>query len=170
MPRLITVPICDEDPSKDETLSSNIPENHSSDSSTNKHEIGLFPRENDVICGRGKHVFNHPGNIHFMILIKDYQNHYGDCPKSLKSAFANSIYARIRELNPPGRFLKLSSRNKEENEWEEMDEKAAIMKIRQAMRDHNLRVARKHQSYEEYIESKCTDTPPGYSNQNFIDL
>ena len=53
-------------------------------------------------------------------------------PKPEKPMFAKLIYEHIRALNPPGRFLKKKGG---EEIWEDIGEKKALDKTRQALRE-----------------------------------
>ena len=59
---------------------------------------------NDVLCGRGGKINNHPGNRAFRDLIKEHQDSYLQSKKKLKPNVAASIVRIIRERK--GRFLK----------------------------------------------------------------
>lgn len=102
-----------------------------------------IPANNDVLSGRGKNIYTHPGNVQFLALVKKYEFNHVSCPKSMKPIYAKAIYSSVRKLDPPGRFLKAKSNGamKEINItlWVEMSYAEAIQKIRQAMRDHDLR-------------------------------
>jgi len=97
------------------------------------------PTDKDILSGRGTHVYHHHGNIHFMQLVKKYQARYETCPKAIKKVHAKEIYSIIRSQSPPGRFLKPCSSDKSGHAWIELDYKSTILKIRQAMRDNELR-------------------------------
>ena len=53
--------------------------------------VDIEPNDSDVLSRRGKHVFNHPGNIRLMSLVKQYQSKINDCPKYLKPKIAKKI-------------------------------------------------------------------------------
>jgi len=150
MPRLITVVINEKNDMKPVKVLSqakygrpNLPQ-HSS--------LGIIttPTKNDIISGRGTHVYNHHGNINFMSLVKKYQSKHEVCPKSLKKVHSKEIYLNIRKLNPPGRFLKTYTNGNGRVGWVEMDYKNTILKIRQAMRDNELREMRIRQTLKNY--------------------
>lgn len=122
----------------------------------------VIPNKNDVLSGRGKHVFNHPGNIRLMSLVKQNLFNRHDCPKILKPEVAEKIYNSICSENhnyamdSPGRFLRaISSNGSDEHNkiWLELDKKNAILKIRQAMRDYELRDTKRRQLLSDH--TKC---------------
>jgi len=84
-----------------------------------------------------------------MSLVKKYQSKYEVCPKSLKKVHSKEIYTSIRKLNPPGRFLKPCIVDGIAG-WAEMDYKNTILKVRQAMRDNELREMRIRQTLKNY--------------------
>lgn len=64
--------------------------------------------ENDVLCGRGGRINNHPGNIAFRTIVEEYKREYLDprTRKLEKAHVAARLVAQIRAANPSGRFLK----------------------------------------------------------------
>ena len=90
------------------------------------------PNGHDVLCGRGNFVNNHAGNSYFRRLVKHYKIDYISCPKREKKKFSKIIYERIKQLDPPGKFLKYEPNS---SEWIDVGEKKAIEKIRQALRE-----------------------------------
>lgn len=96
------------------------------------------PHPHDVLAGRGNNVNNHPGNQYFRTLVRYLKNEYVIASKSDKPVFAKLMFQQIRSLKPPGRFLK----NSEDGLWEEIDEKKAMDKTRQALREDSDRIKR----------------------------
>ena len=129
-------------------------------------EMKVIPSPNDVLSGRGKHVFNHPGNIRLMVLVKQNLSNRHNCPKTLKPKVAEKIYNSIcsenhhyTTMDSPGRFLKTISSNESDEHnriWVEMDKKDAILKIRQAMRDYELRDTKRRKLLSDYTRSLKT--------------
>ena len=92
------------------------------------------PHENDVLLGRGTPTNVRRGNVQFRFLIKCYKedyisrkDHYG------KYLVTMEVHQRIKNLLPPGRFMRHDSNI---NKWIEIDDKEARNKISQALRDH----------------------------------
>lgn len=88
------------------------------------------PHPHDVLSGRGNDINMHPGNQYFRSYVRHLKNEYVMTPKPNKPAFAKLIFKRFVALDPPGRFLKKNGEH-----WEDMEEKKAIGKIRQALRE-----------------------------------
>lgn len=65
------------------------------------------PSEDDVICARGKEVFNHEGNRRFRTLVKKHLDTYSKCvTKIQKSRLVNFIVGTVRDASPQGGFIK----------------------------------------------------------------
>lgn len=90
------------------------------------------PHPHDVLAGRGASINQHPGNQYFRSLVKHLKNEYVVTPKSEKPQFAKLVVKHIRALKPPGRFLR---KMKHTEEWMAMDDKGALDKTRQALRE-----------------------------------
>ena len=90
------------------------------------------PHPHDVLAGRGASINQHPGNQYFRSLVKHLKNEYVVTPKSEKPQFAKLVVKHIRALKPPGRFLR---KVKNAKEWTAMDDKGALDKTRQALRE-----------------------------------
>lgn len=111
---------------------------------------------NDVLCGRGGLTNNHPGNVFFRSLVRDRQEKYLFASKRDKALVAHGIVDVIRQLDPPGRFLKKmkddgkygkngssgGDNNDDDNEmggeggyWVEIGNKKAREKTSQALRE-----------------------------------
>lgn len=92
----------------------------------------VAPHDHDVLSGRGNFVNYHAGNEHFRALVRKHKVAYVACPKPQKGKFSRMIVDEIRARNPPGRFLKQDAGNKM---WEDIGEKKALDKTRQALRE-----------------------------------
>ena len=88
---------------------------------------------NDVIKGRGFKIAFSPGNKQYTSIVGSFKaacalaNKRGE-----KDHYARLVFEKVRDMNPPGRFLDL---DKESNKWKVMSEKDALLKIRQALRE-----------------------------------
>lgn len=60
---------------------------------------------NDVICGRGGKINNHPGNKRFRGFINELKYQYLNEPKQTKPNVAMRVLNLIKQSDPPGRFL-----------------------------------------------------------------
>jgi len=95
----------------------------------------------DVLFGRGTGPSQYVGNKAFRALVEEFKEEYNDTTKhKLKRRIAKQIYIRIHSLG--GRFMKQVETDEEvecvitDCEWEEVDEKAGLEKIKQALRQH----------------------------------
>jgi hypothetical protein len=61
--------------------------------------------ENDVLCGRGGAINNHPGNRRFRDLINEFKYQYLHESKQTKPKVAMRVLELVKQSNPPGRFL-----------------------------------------------------------------
>lgn len=82
------------------------------------------PGEFDVICGRGRTTFNHPGNAAFRNVIKDYLPSYSNAEsKSDKSIILCDIIEQVREGSPNGGFVKKDTKS---GRWYEVSLEACV--------------------------------------------
>lgn len=99
--------------------------------------------DHDVLCGRGVNISQHPGNERFRALVNTRQDssYCSGFTTSEKRALAEEIVAHIRNLDPPGRFLKRLGRSQSSRglhgPWEELSHRECIKKTCQALRDCN---------------------------------
>lgn len=84
---------------------------------------------NDVLCGRGGYTNSHAGNVRFRAVVASYQSQYLTAKKREKEGIARDVVQTIRERG--GRFLQKN----DAGSWEEVDEKKAILKSSQALRE-----------------------------------
>jgi hypothetical protein len=93
----------------------------------------IEPSHNDVFKGRGKGISSHPGNIQCRNIINGIREQYAFATSLIeKEIYAKRVLNEIQQMDPPGRFL---SHDKSANEWVEISGKAALAKIRQALRE-----------------------------------
>lgn len=103
----------------------------------------IIPNDHDVLSGRGVNIAHHLGNERFRSLITTYQdqNYCTSYSATEKRAVALEIINHIKELEPPGRFLKRHGRGQVvrglQGPWEELSERESIKKTCQALRDCN---------------------------------
>lgn len=88
---------------------------------------------NDVLCGRGGLTNHHPGNVFFRRLVRMKQEAYLLATKREKAGVAREIVDVIRNLSPPGRFLKKDQQNP--GVWVEIGDRKAREKTSQALRE-----------------------------------
>ena len=90
--------------------------------------------DNDVICGRGGVINAHPGNEQFLRSVKRRKPAYVAARyKCEKHCIASAIIEEIHNLDPPGRFLMKDPKNSKV--WRIMEDKRALEKTKQALRD-----------------------------------
>lgn len=91
------------------------------------------PDRNDVLSGRGSQVNNHEGNIQFRALISEWKPAYNasNIANLEKTHICAEIVARIRTMQPPGRFLQFDERLRA---WLEIGDLKARKKAGQALR------------------------------------
>ena len=87
---------------------------------------------NDVLLGRGNH--KHHGNIQFRHLLAQYLTEYYEKAnlEDKNALIYNNIVAKLRNLDPPGRFM---HHNKVTGCWEEVGDLTAAKKVARAFRD-----------------------------------
>lgn len=106
----------------------------------------VAPTENDVLSGRGQTVSNLPGNRQFRALVRvqgqRYPN-YIDLNNETKTLIAEEILAYIRQLNPPGRFLKEKKKDRKVRklkgkcrQWVELRDDEKLKKTKKALGDY----------------------------------
>jgi hypothetical protein len=109
--------------------------------------------DHDVLSGRGAFVNGHIGNERFRQLSMERKFRFDAGNYSEKRALATEIVGIIRSLEPPGRFLKRATGDKNrpvesdndegrsmytrglDGEWEELSDDKAVHKACQVMRD-----------------------------------
>lgn len=90
------------------------------------------PNNNDVLSGRGNFAKTHAGNEQFRAIVESYKISYNATEKRKRPIISKMIVDRIKELQPPGRFLKEDPLTKL---WFDIGEKKALHKTRQALRE-----------------------------------
>jgi hypothetical protein len=89
--------------------------------------------EDDVICGRGKQCFQHPGNRKFRDIVEMFLPAYADAScKVEKSIVVSNIVDAVRTSSPNGGFVK---QDEVSGHWREVGDRLAREKVGQALRD-----------------------------------
>ena len=99
--------------------------------STPQQEL-ISPHENDVLMGRGGKNNQHLGNERLRDMARAIRDRYRASAKKGKSNMSRDLVQQVRDLTPPGRFLK---RNPITNEWEDVGDDIAREKVSQVLRD-----------------------------------
>lgn len=93
----------------------------------------IVTHENDVLCGRGGSINNHPGNEKYRHFVNRKKRIYLTARfKREKRLIAASIVQEIRNQEPPGRFLAKDGRS---GEWYDIGDLKARDKTSQALRE-----------------------------------
>lgn len=130
---------------------------------------------NDVLCGRGGLTNHHPGNIFFRQLVRQRQEMYLRASKRDKASVAKSIVETIRNLDPPGRFLKKKNEASKGagSVWCEIGNRKAREKTSQALRERapelreGLMLNDGQAQQQEQSQSSAVPKSPG-QRRNFI--
>lgn len=105
------------------------------DNDTDANNRVYHPEANDVLCGRGGNINNHPGNKVFRSYVNEQKSEYNLTPdKNYKANISQSIVDMIHNLVPPGRFLMKDS-SKGPDWWVEVEGTKALAKTSQALRE-----------------------------------
>ena len=109
------------------------------------------PHHNDVLCGRGGTINDHPGNKQYRKMVDNKKRVYLSARfKREKRLIATGIVEQIRNLNPPGRFL--MKEGKDSSTWFDIGDVKAREKVSQALRENALAVRKEMEA--EYAEKK----------------
>lgn len=115
--------------------------------STTQLYVNTFPRElsnietpsqNDVLCGRGKRVHIHEGNIRFRRKVCKHKLEFLMNPvasnTSNRGRIAAQVVLEVRDCTPPARFLEL---NKNSGLWNDIGDVRARKKASQSLRENS---------------------------------
>ena len=73
----------------------------------------------DVLCGRGKGIRDHPGNLLYNKLLRERYEEYAHTPKGSKLTIVNIVVNTIRnqqQLNGGGRFLEQKQQQQQQQQ------------------------------------------------------
>lgn len=101
-----------------------------------KDQTSTAPRPKDVLCGKGKAVFEHVGNRRFrFVILMNIEKYHKQMTKAARSAMVKSITDQV--LSSGARFLKRSDNTDEQldDRWFELSREEARAKVSQTMRD-----------------------------------
>mmetsp|Transcript_12531 Transcript_12531/g.23515 ORF Transcript_12531/g.23515 Transcript_12531/m.23515 type:complete len:552 (+) Transcript_12531:734-2389(+) len=103
------------------------------DSASGPVSLGyIVPHKNDVLLGRGGNNNKHVGNEMLRLMARSLAPEYCKATKKQKSNMSRELVHRIRNLSPPGRFLRKCAHS---DEWEDAGDAVAREKVSQALRD-----------------------------------
>lgn len=103
----------------------------------------IVVHDHDVLAGRGVNIALHPGNqrLRTLVTTRADDSFCTSYSATEKRAVAEEIVRHIKQLDPPGRFLKRDGRGQVSRglsgPWEELTERDAVKKVCQALRDCN---------------------------------
>jgi len=90
-----------------------------------------YPTKNDVLCGRGGKINEHPGNVRFRAIVEQYKEQYNLASnKNNKANISRDVVGQIYDVG--GRFLKKDAMT---GLWFEEDLDHALKKTSQALRE-----------------------------------
>lgn len=92
----------------------------------------IVPHDNDVLLGRGGNNNKHIGNEKLRLMARSLVSEYSKATKKQKSNMSRELVHRIRNMSPPGRFLRKCALS---DEWEDAGDAVAREKVSQALRD-----------------------------------
>ena len=97
------------------------------------HSIDSMLHDYIVLCGRGGLINGSPGNIQFRDIVASRKKEYNakSTKRNEKAHLAATIVRQIRNLNPPGRFLREDTNGM----WFDIGDAKAIRKTGQALRE-----------------------------------
>lgn len=93
---------------------------------------GLYPRDEDILFGRGGRTNHHPGNKRLREIVEKYRETYNKAKKVDKPKVSKLIVNALRSADPPSRFLRM---NDITTRWEEVGDKRAAEKVSQTLRE-----------------------------------
>lgn len=123
---------------------------------TNPGDFNIIPTQNDIIIGRGAFINSHIGNIQFRVFCAERKGRFDSSSPAEKRTCALEVIDLVKQLNPPGRFLKRDPRALHqavptgdgnyqlpprglEGPWEEVSADKACAKTVQVLRDLKMR-------------------------------
>jgi len=92
----------------------------------------MFPKDEDILFGRGGRTNHHPGNKRLRDIVIKYRDTYNKAKKVDKPKVSKLIVSALRGSNPPSRFLRM---NEETTRWEDVGDKRAAEKVSQTLRE-----------------------------------
>lgn len=116
--------------------------NENENSCSQKKDAGDFVTRdelncNDVLAGRGGWVHQHPGNVKFRNLLRQYNQEYNNAERGDKVRIIHAVMEKIKSMFPPGRYLKeYTPVNGEDITecWFVMTHEEAVKKTRKAIK------------------------------------
>ena len=108
---------------------------------------------NDVILGRDPSEYSHEGNITFRCIIKECKKMYrSSCKHYEKKFIVEMVLRRIKNLDPPGRFVRQDPKNK--NNYFVVSENEVNLKISRSLREKPYKSKAKTEIIDEKTRCK----------------
>mmetsp|Transcript_22772 Transcript_22772/g.34454 ORF Transcript_22772/g.34454 Transcript_22772/m.34454 type:complete len:341 (-) Transcript_22772:72-1094(-) len=125
-------------------------------------EEDIEPHENDILMGRGGKNNQHVGNEKLRGFARLESENYRVASKKGKSNISRELVKKVRELDPPGRFLR---KNNLTGEWEDVGDDIAREKTSQVLRDAvsfatQPKVGQSHEAVQEHPPEQTFDNIP----------
>ena len=111
--------------------------------STNAADI--FPRDGDILFGRGGRTNHHPGNKRLREVVNKYRDTYNSAKKTDKPKVSKLIVSALFEAG--SRFLRM---NEVTGRWEDVGDKRAAEKVSQTLREKDA------EQKEEYLARRAS--------------
>eukprot|EP00588_Corethron_pennatum_P009436 CAMPEP_0194265862 /NCGR_PEP_ID=MMETSP0169-20130528/961_1 /TAXON_ID=218684 /ORGANISM="Corethron pennatum, Strain L29A3" /LENGTH=476 /DNA_ID=CAMNT_0039006421 /DNA_START=111 /DNA_END=1541 /DNA_ORIENTATION=- len=119
------------------------------------------PHKNDVLCGRGGGAQNHVGNYQYRRLVNDSKMRYLTASKKLKPIVAREVVATIYRMEPPGRFLELSTTT---GSFFDIGEAKSAQKVSQALREGAPEIRKQLEQLKASGPTLTSMSPPAPQN------
>ena len=119
------------------------------------------PTKNDVLCGRGKPIQEHAGNVRMRRIIAQHANRYTQASKyEHKHRVVEDIVRLVQNANGiPGRFLQRVGR---ENYWVVVPHSTALLKVSHGLRCLVRKGVSEGESFVDDDEDTTTSSSPGH--------
>ncbi|KAL3938466.1 MAG: hypothetical protein SGBAC_006622 [Bacillariaceae sp.] len=96
---------------------------------TNSKSLVVQPTNRDIMLGRGRHIQNHPGNIHFREMLEAYRDLYDQTPRNQRRSVSAEVARRLK-----GRGIRFLEQTKDNGGWMESSFEKCESTIRQLFR------------------------------------
>lgn len=129
---------------------------HPDDACRSKQKVSIrILHPNDVLYGRGHSRISHPGNITFHTFVSERKEEYMlSQTRQEKTNIIREVFARLKQLDPPARFLEKSA-CVQASGWVKVSDSRALQKISQALREYRKKMTRSSKK-EKQIEVAST--------------
>ena len=97
------------------------------------------PQEFDVLCGRGRGFYEHPGNLRMLTIVAGLKTSYQKESKDGKKRIALCAFDSI--MNPSDGTTSRFLRRAPDNRWYELEDMEVFKKIHHTLRDDNETVS-----------------------------